>query len=222
MKVSLIIFTLNEIEGMKAIMPQIKKEWYDQLIIVDGGSTDGTIEYAREHGYFIFVQKEKGAGAAFKESVELATGEVIIIFSPDGNSPPEAIPKLIKKMEEGYDMVIASRHMGGAKSYDDDMVTAFGNWFFTKLTNLLFRANYTDTLVMYRIFKRSIVKDLRIKTRSPAWGSQMCIRCVKRKLKMADIPSDEPVRIGGKRKMQPLVNGLFELYMIYRELFIFH
>ena len=91
MKVSLIIFSWNEIEGMKVIMPQIKKEWYDELIVVDGGSTDGTIEYAREHGYFIFVQKEKGAGSAFLESIEKATGDVIVIFSPDGNKKQDEL-----------------------------------------------------------------------------------------------------------------------------------
>lgn len=215
------MFTLNEIDGMRAIMPKIKKEWYDELIIVDGASTDGTLEYAREHGYPIFVQKEKGAGAAFRESVERATGDVIIIFSPDGNSLPEAIPLLTEKMKEGYDMVIASRYLGNAKSYDDDALTAFGNWMFTSIINLLYGSNYTDTLVMYRSFKKELIKNLEIRTRSPAWATQMCIRCAKRKLKVADIPADEPPRIGGERKMQPFVNGLFELYMIFRELYRF-
>ena len=63
MKVTILVWTLNEIDGMRVIMPQIKKEWYDELIIVDGGSTDGAIEYAREHGYDLFVQKEKGSVA---------------------------------------------------------------------------------------------------------------------------------------------------------------
>ena len=85
MKVSLIIFAWNEIDGMKVIMPQIKKEWYDQLLIVDGGSTDGTIEYAREHGYELFVQKEKGSGAAFLESIAKAAG---------GPIPPEIAARI--------------------------------------------------------------------------------------------------------------------------------
>ena len=115
MKVTLIIFTWNEIDGMRAIMPQIKKEWYDELIIVDGGSTDGTIEYAQENGYPIFVQKERGAGAAFRESIAKATGDIVVIFSPDGNSVPEKIPELVAKLKEGNDIVIASRYLGGAK-----------------------------------------------------------------------------------------------------------
>ena len=59
MKTTLFIPTFNEIDGMKVIMPRIKKEWVDQIIIADGGSTDGTVEYANECGYEVFVQKKR-------------------------------------------------------------------------------------------------------------------------------------------------------------------
>ncbi len=220
MKVSLVFLTLNEIDGMKEILPHIKKEWYDQLIIVDGDSSDGTFEYAKENGYFIFKQKEKGAGAAFIEAMEKVTGDIVILFSPDGNSIPEKIPELVKKMEEGYDMVICSRYLDGAKSYDDDLITAFGNWMFTTLTNLVFGAKITDSLVMYRAYKRSVIDELKIDTKSTSWGGQLLFRAIKKKLKIAEIPGDEPARIGGVRKMSPLKNGLCELGMIAREFFI--
>ena len=51
MKTTLLVLTLNEIDGMKVIMPRIKNIWVDQIIIVDGGSTDGTQEWARKNGY---------------------------------------------------------------------------------------------------------------------------------------------------------------------------
>lgn len=220
MKVSLLFFTLNEIDGMRVIMPQIKREWYDELIIVDGGSNDGTIEYAEEHGYNIFVQKEKGAGAAFLEAMERVAGDIIIVFSPDGNSLPEAIPKLVEKMKEGYDIVIASRYLGGARSYDDDVVTALGNKMFTGLTNLLFNGKITDSLVMYRAYKRSIIKELKVNTKNSSWGGQLLFRALKKKMKVGEIPANEPARIGGVRKMQPLRNGLVELSMILKEFLI--
>lgn len=219
MKVSLVIFSWNEIDGMKAIMPHIKKEWYDELIIVDGGSTDGTIEYAKENGHFIFIQKDKGAGAAFLESMEKVTGDIVIIFSPDGNSIPEKIPELVGKMKEGYDMVIASRYYKGAKSYDDDIVTAFGNRMFTFLINLLFRSNVTDSLVMYRAFKRELVEELKINTKTASWGTQFLVRAIRKKKKIGEIPGDEPPRIGGIRKMHPLKNGVTELARIISEFF---
>jgi len=107
MKITLLVPTLNEEEGMKRIMPRIKKEWYDQLLILDGGSTDGTVEYAKEHGYDVYVQKQKGFRHAYTEALPLIKGDVVLTFSPDGNSIPELIPELVNKMKEGYDMVIA-------------------------------------------------------------------------------------------------------------------
>lgn len=217
MKVTLIVFTLNEIDGMKIIMPRIKKEWYDELIIVDGGSTDGTIEYAQEQGYFIFLQKEKGAGAAFREALDKATGDIVITFSPDGNSLPDKIPQLLAKMKEGYDLVTVSRYLDGARSYDDDIVTAFGNRMFTGLVNLLFETRYTDLLVMYRAFLKGKIENLGLYTDTPSWGTLLLLRATKKGLRIGEIPGDEPKRFSGKRKMKPLFNGMCELFMICKE-----
>ncbi len=220
MKVTLLIPTLNEIEAMKIIMPQIKPEWYDELIIVDGGSTDGTIEYAEENGYFVYKQQNKGLNNAYIESIEIITGDIIVVFSPDGNSLPECIPELADKMKQGYDMVIASRYCGGAKSYDDDIITAFGNRMFTAFVNLFFRAKYTDCLVIFRAFRKDLWYRLELGANGPVIEIQMCIRCAKKKLKVADIPGDEPKRIGGERQMSPLYNGTYLLWMIIKELFM--
>ena len=62
------------------------------------------------------------------------------------------LPRLIDKMREGYDMVIGSRYLDGAVSEDDDIVTAFGNWLFTRTVNLLYGARYSDVMVIYRAF----------------------------------------------------------------------
>ncbi|MBI5145305.1 MAG: glycosyltransferase family 2 protein [Candidatus Omnitrophica bacterium] len=217
MGVALVIFTLDEVEGMKAIMPQIKREWYDELIIVDGGSTDGTFEYAQKEGHSIFRQKGPGLGTAFTEVMDKVTADIVITFSPDGNSLPEKIPELVSKINEGFDLVTVSRYLGDAKSYDDDWLTAFGNWMFTALVNLLFRTKYTDLLVMYRGFRKKIVKELGIYTTTPSWGTLLLLRATKRKLKVGEIPGDEPKRISGERKMRPLVNGTCELFIILKE-----
>src|SRR3990167_4197605 len=95
---SLLIMTLNEIEGMKAILPRISKEWFDQILVIDGGSTDGTVEWARKQGYEVYVQKKKGFRHAYCEALPFVHGDIIITFSPDGNSVPELIPCLIEKI----------------------------------------------------------------------------------------------------------------------------
>ncbi len=216
-KVTLLIPTLNEIEGMEKIMPKIKREWVDEIIIVDGGSTDGTIEYARTNGYFVLEQKLKGLVNAYKEALEVALGDIIVTFTPDGNSVPELIPALIERMKKGYDMVIVSRYLGGARSYDDDTVTAFGNWMFTKMINILFNGHYTDTLVGFRAWKRDLFKLINKYAMIAGFEPLSAIKCAKLKLKVSEIPGDEPRRIGGTRKMRPLVNGSHILLLIIKE-----
>ena len=124
-------------------------------LVVDGGSTDGTIEWARENGYEVYVQKQKGIRNGYLEAWHLVRGDVVITFSPDGNCVAEAIPRLIAKMREGYDMVVASRYLDDAHSDDDDLVTGFGNWLFTRTINVLYRANYTDVMGIYRAYKKT-------------------------------------------------------------------
>ncbi len=99
MTVTLFIPIRNEIDGLKAIMPRIKKEWVDEILIIDGNSTDGSQEYLKKHGYDFTIQKSKGVRGAFWEGFELAKGEVIILFSPDNNSVPEDIPLMIEKIK---------------------------------------------------------------------------------------------------------------------------
>jgi glycosyltransferase involved in cell wall biosynthesis len=230
MKTTLIVMTLNEVNGMRAIMPKIHPDWCDQIIILDGGSTDGTIEYAREQGYFVYEQKQRGIRFAYLEVLPYIEGDVVITFSPDGNSIAELLPDLIAKMKEGYDMVIVSRYLDDAKSEDDDIVTGFGNWLFTATVNLLHGGSYTDVMVMYRAYKTQLIYDLDLdKDESYAlpeklfstiisWEPLLSVRALKRKLKIGEIPGDEPPRIGGERKLQIIRWGAAYYFQFFREL----
>ena len=233
MKVTLLVPTLNEIDGMKEFMPKVKREWVDQILIVDGQSTDGTAEYARSQGYDVVVQQKMGMRHAYMEALPHVKGDVILTFSPDGNSIPELIPPAIAKMKEGgYDMVILSRYAPGAKSYDDDIVTSFGNWLFTTLISLIHGHRYTDAMVIYRIYKTKLIQDLdldkdesytfeeKLFHTTVSWEPLLSIRAAKRKLKIADIPGDEPAREGGVRKLQVLRWGAAYMFEIFREIFV--
>ncbi len=214
MKTTLIVPTLNELEGIKAIMPRIKPEWVDQIIVVDGNSTDGTLEYLKEQGYFIIAQQKKGLRNAYLEALPYAEGEAVITFSPDGNSIPELIPPLVAKMEEGYDMVIVSRYLKNAKSEDDTFLTALANKVFTLTINLFFGGKYTDSMVIYRAYKKKYIQELDLDKDSSyklgekligkvmSWEMLLSIRAAKRKLRVAEIPGDEPSRTDGLAKMQ--------------------
>ena len=228
---TLLVMTLNELEGMKTIMPRVRPEWCDQIIVVDGGSTDGTIEWARAHGYTVYVQKRRGFRHAYTEVWPMITGDVVLTFSPDGNSIAELIPDILAKMREGYDMVIASRYLGPAKSEDDDIVTGFGNWLFTNTVNLLHGGRYTDAMVIFRAYRRSLPEELdldkdegyalaeRLFRTNISWEPLLSVRAAKRKLRVGEIPGDEPPRIGGERKLKVLKWGAAYYFQFVREVF---
>lgn len=232
MKVTLLVPTLNEIDGMKTVMPLIKPEWVDQILIVDGQSSDGTAEYARAQGYDVVIQQKKGMRHAYMEAWPHVKGDVVLTFSPDGNSIPELIPACIAKMKEGYDMVIISRYAKGAKSYDDDVITGFGNWLFTTTINLLHGGHYTDAMVIYRAYRKDLIAELDLDKDSSyefeeklfgtnvSWEPLLSVRCAKRKLKYTDIPGDEPAREGGERKLQVLRWGAAYMFEVLREVFV--
>lgn len=232
MQVTLVIPTVNECDGMKVFMPRVKKKWYDELIVVDAGSTDGTVEYCRKNGYALYTQDGKGLPRALATAFEYASKDIIVTISPDGNSIPELIPVLIEKIREGYDMVIVSRYSGDARSHDDDVFTAFGNKLFTRMTNLLFGARHSDALVIFRAYRRGAVSLMNLPGQEEemwlrkaffymnSWELGSCIRAAKLKLKVAEICGDEPKRIGGDRKLSIVKNGLGALLQILYELVI--
>jgi len=230
MKVSIVALTLNEVEGVKAILPRIRPEWYDQLVVVDGGSTDGTREWCREHGYQIIAQRRPGIRFAYFDALPQLKGDIILTLSPDGNCDPEFIPEMIAKVREGYDLVIGSRYLGDAQSDDDDVLTGFGNWLFTRTVNRLHGGAYTDVMVIYRAFRRGLIDELGLGAeetyRLPerlfrtviSWEPIMSVRALKAKKRIAEIAAGEPKRIGGKRKLQIFRWGAAYYFQFWREL----
>jgi glycosyltransferase involved in cell wall biosynthesis len=229
MKITLCVMTLNEVESAKIIMPHVDRSLFEQILFIDGGSTDGTAEWAKEQGYDVYVQKQRGLRQAYAEALPYIRGDVMITFSPDGNSVAELLPQLVAELNKGWDMIIVSRYLGDAKSEDDGFVTRFGNWFFTTLINVVHGGKYTDAMVMYRGYKKSLITDLKL-TDEKAYRVPekwlrtrvsleplLSIRAARAKLKVTEIPGDEPKRIAGERKLQIIRWGLTFLYQIFNE-----
>jgi glycosyltransferase involved in cell wall biosynthesis len=230
MTVSIVALTLNEIDGVKVILPAIRPEWYGQLVVVDGGSHDGTIEWCRKHGYEVFEQRRRGIRYAYFDVLPHLTGDIILTISPDGNCAPQFIPEMIAKVREGYDLVIGSRYLGNAHSDDDDAITGFGNWLFTGTVNLLHGGHYTDAMVIYRAFRRQLIDDLDLTDEATyalpeklfgtliSWEPVMAVRAARAGKRVAEIAAGEPARIGGNRKLQVFRWGAAYYFQFWREL----
>lgn len=207
MSVAIIVLTLDEIDGVRIILPQINRTWSDEIVFVDGGSKDGTIEYAENNGYGIIHQKNKGEGNACRIGLNKTNTDFVIFFSPDGNDEPSDIPKLISKANDEYPIVHISRFGKNSSSDDANWLERFGNNMFTFLVNVFFGGKLSDALNGFRIIKRDVMMNLRTDAQFLNIEQQICIRALKAKIPIYEIDGREPPRIGGERKMRPLIVG---------------
>tara|TARA_B100002049_G_C16051404_1_gene363668 strand:+ start:501 stop:1178 length:678 start_codon:yes stop_codon:yes gene_type:complete len=207
MPVALLVLTLNEIDGMKKIMPKIDKKLADEIVIVDGGSTDGTIDEAKKMGFKVIPQKIQGHAGAIIAGVEATNSDTIVIFGPDGNHYPEEIPQLIEKINEGYDQVVISRFGKGSVNLDATIIENFGNRMFAFLTNVLFGGHFTDSLNESRAITRQAFIDLKFDAQGMNSTEQMSIRGIKKRQKIVEIVGNEGKRLGGKKKMKAMQVG---------------
>jgi len=200
MKKTLVMYTMNEIEGVKGIFEKIPIDLFDQFIVMDNHSNDGTVEFLEEHDVNVIQQKNPGRTNALIEAIEHASGDIIVNLSSDGNENPEDIPKILKKFEEGYEMVTASRFLPESKvDVEDDKlrIRVFGNKICAMLVNLCWGTNVTDTTNALRGFTKSCYKRSKLNTFGYTENFQLTIRCGKLKIKTTEIPTQELPRIGG-------------------------
>ncbi len=223
MKKTLVLLTLNEIDGLKALFDKIPLNSADEVVAVDAGSTDGTREFFKGKGIRIIDQKTLGRGEAFRVALRNTTGDVLLYFSPDGNEDPNDIPILFKKIEEGYDLVIASRFMKGARNEEDDQVFRWRAWVnraFTYMANLLWntREYVHDCINGFRVIRREVLEEINTDEVDFPIEYQMTIRCMKLKKKIAEIPTYEGNRIGGEVKAKSFPVGWGHIKVFLKEL----
>jgi glycosyltransferase involved in cell wall biosynthesis len=219
---TLVVLTLNEIDGVGHVFPKLP-QGVDEVLVVDGGSTDGTVEFFEARGVRVVKQERRGRGEAFRLAARHARHDLLVFFSPDGNEDPADIPRLVEGLDRGYDMVIASRFMAGARSEDDEKFLfasrRWGNVMFTWLVNALFRGpRITDTINGYRAVTRAAFQRLDPDADGYAIEFQMSMRALRQGLRVLEIPTQEGPRVGrGVSKLNAVPVGFKFLALLLRE-----
>lgn len=225
LKYSLILLTLNEIDGLNKVFKDIPLQEFDDFFAVDGGSTDGTLKFYEENNIKVVSQESRGRGEAFRIAAETADSDVLVFFSPDGNEDPKDLPKFKEYFDDDCDMVIASRMMKGAYNEEDDKILKWRKWAnnaFNLLANIFFRRigpYVTDSINGYRAITKEAFKKVQPDGKGYTIEYQMTIRAFKKKLKIVEFPTHEYPRAGGESYAKSIPTGIAFMKLFFKELF---
>ncbi len=228
MNIEVCLLCKNENLSLSKIYKKLKKELSKikiNFFIMDGGSTDGSIEFYKKNKIRFFKQKEKGRGAAIIEAFKITKSDALIFFSPDGNENILDVKKIIKYLNEKNDLVIASRMIKGARNEEDDQFFKFRKWannIFNFLANLFFNKNsyITDSINGFRGLKKDKFTKLKCDENFYAIEFQMTIRSMKIGYKIKEFATIESDRIAGVSQAPSISTGITFIRALCREIII--
>ncbi len=216
--VSVVIPTLNEEPNLSFVLPMISP-WIDEVIIVDGRSTDRTLEVAREllPEVHIVHQPGKGKGDALRAGFAAARGDLIIMLDADGSTDPREIPAFVGALASGADFAKGTRFAQGAGTADMSLLRRVGNLGFVWLARLLFGGRFSDMCYGYIAFWRRVLPLLELDSDGFEIETQMNLQALRARLRVVEVPSYERSRIHGTSNLRTFPDGWRVLKTLYRE-----
>ena len=222
--ISIIIPTLNEADGIRKVIDEIPREeltnaGYDvEVVVVDGGSTDGTDEVVKELGARLVYEPRKGYGRAYKTGFSIAKGDIIVTLDGDASYSSKVIPRLLKIMRAfDLDFITTCRVLSpGAMS----LINKVGNLVLTLVIKILFRINLRDSQSGMWVFRREVLREIMPWDDGMAFSEEIKIKAFLCRKKVCELPIPYYKR-AGKAKLKRLLDGmrnLLYLFILYTRL----
>ncbi len=202
--VTLVIPAKNEAGGITQVVHSVKP-YADEILVVDGHSTDGTSDLARQAGARVIQDNGRGKGAAVKFAITQAEGDILVFMDADGSHDPSSIPLLLAPiLNHGFDLVIGSRHRGGSDEWHgdiDNFLRSVGGGIITIAINYRWNVRITDALNGFRAIRRSVATMLELTANDFDIEQQMVTRCLKKGYRVTEVASHEHLRQWGRSKL---------------------
>ena len=224
MKLSILIPVYNEEETLQDILNKVDsvdlKDIEREVVIVDDGSTDKSRDILRtlaKKYKIIFHKKNSGKGAAIRTAIKNATGDVLVIQDADLEYNPEDHVKQLELIKNGADVVYGSRFLGQTKEELKAMKSHYyGNKLLTSLTNILFGCKLTDMETCYKMFKKDVLKGVRLRARGFDLEPEITSKICKRGFKIKEVPISYNYRTFDEGKKITKIDGLKALYYLLK------
>lgn len=224
MRITLCLVTFNEIAGCRYDVPQIRRDLFDEIYAVDGGSKDGTVEYLQSSGIPVYIQPKKGLNAACIYAFEKCTTDALVFFHPKGSVPVSDLEKFRPYFQQGYHLVIASRNIKGARNEEDHKFLKPRKWFVVSLallSSVLFRQDNPMVWDVLHGFRGMTVNGFR-QVDPVDYGVsidlEMVSRSYKKRLQRIEFPTSETPRLAGTSHFKALPTGWKLLKYLAREI----
>ncbi len=215
---TLVIPAKFESESLPIFLKEISELDCKKLIVLEKNDLATIDSIKKFNDIELLYQKENGYGAALREGIRETKTQYFCIINADGSMNPIILKNMMNIVKnKNLDFLFASRYEkpeGG--SDDDNIITLIGNYFFTKIGNIFFSLNITDILYTYVLGKTSSFKNLNLISNDFTLCVEFPIKAKKNGYNLGTIPSYERARIGGKKKVNALKDGMLILFKMIK------
>jgi glycosyltransferase involved in cell wall biosynthesis len=218
--VSVVLPAKNEERNLEHVFSTIP-DWVDEIVLVDGHSTDDTVAVAQKLSPAVRIvhQQGHGKGDALQAGFEAAKGEIIVMMDADGSTDGAEIPRFVTALTTGADFAKGSRFASGGGSDDITFSRRLGNRILSLLVNASFGTRYTDLCYGYNAFWSKHLSHLDLDCDGFEVETVMNVRAAKAGLKIHEIPSHEHSRLHGESNLHVFRDGMRIARFILRERF---
>jgi len=207
-EVSVIIPTLNEEQNIAWVLDRLPPD-VDEVVIVDGRSTDSTIETALavRPDARVVLEPRPGKGAALRAGFDAARGDYVVMLDADGSMNPGEITRFVDALRDGGELAKGSRFMPEGGTSDMTLVRRAGNAALRGFVNVLYRCRFTDLCYGFCGFRRAALAELELSSDGFEIETEIVVRAVKAHLRITEVPSFESPRRHGDSNLNAWRDG---------------